>query len=155
VDFRLGLVGLEPVDDAVRVPPRGQRGSHVSEVITAHHMAEDIARSREFRRGAGTHRLVQRVHAGETEAAVRTRALDGRSLGDAVSKRCASGVLVAPGAPAYLLGFGIAQLVSTAAWPIAILGSVSLGVGLAGPGYRLWRTPATSDLVSSDESTPV
>jgi hypothetical protein len=31
------------------------------------------------------------------------------------------GVLVAVGAPAYLLAFGIAQLVSTAAWPIAIL----------------------------------
>jgi hypothetical protein len=41
------------------------------------------------------------------------------------------GVLVALGAPAHLLGFGIAQLVSTAAWPIAILGSVSLGAGLA------------------------
>ena len=38
-----------------------------------------------------------------------------------------SGVLVAVGAPAHLLGFGIAQLVTTAAWPIAILGSVSLG----------------------------
>ena len=31
------------------------------------------------------------------------------------------GVLVAVGAPAYLLAFGIAQLVSTAAWPVAIL----------------------------------
>ena len=31
-----------------------------------------------------------------------------------------SGVLVAVGAPAHLLGFGIAQLVTTAAWPIAI-----------------------------------
>jgi hypothetical protein len=41
-----------------------------------------------------------------------------------------AGVLVAVGAPAHLLGFGIAQLVSTAAWPIAIVGSVSLGVGL-------------------------
>ena len=38
-----------------------------------------------------------------------------------------SGVLVAMGAPAHLLRFGIAQLVSTSAWPIAILGSVSLG----------------------------
>jgi hypothetical protein len=36
-----------------------------------------------------------------------------------------SGVLVAVGAPAHLLGFGIAQLVATATWPIAILGSVS------------------------------
>jgi hypothetical protein len=65
-----------------------------------------------------------------------------------------SGVLVAVGAPAHLLGFGIAQLVSTAAWPIAILGSVSLGAGLAWPGYRLWHTPAASDLLSSDKSTP-
>jgi hypothetical protein len=34
---------------------------------------------------------------------------------------------VAVGAPAHLLGFG-----SAAAWPIAILGLVSLGAGLAG-----------------------
>jgi hypothetical protein len=58
-----------------------------------------------------------------------------------------SGVLVAVGAPAHLLGFGIAQLVTTAAWPIAILGSVSLGAGLAWPGYRLWRAPAASDVL--------
>jgi hypothetical protein len=57
-----------------------------------------------------------------------------------------SGVLVAVGAPAHLLGFGIAQLVTTAAWPIAILGSVSLGAGLAWAGYRLWRTPVASDV---------
>jgi hypothetical protein len=50
---------------------------------------------------------------------------------------------------------GIAQLVSTAAWPIAILGSVSLGAGLAGPGYRLWHTPAASDVLASDKSTRV
>jgi hypothetical protein len=31
----------------------------------------------------------------------------------------------AVGAPAHLLGFGLAQLVSAAAWPIAIVGSVS------------------------------
>jgi hypothetical protein len=60
-----------------------------------------------------------------------------------------SGVLVAVGAPAHLLGFGIAQLVSTAAWPIAILGSVCLGAGLAWPGYRLWHTPAASDVLVS------
>ena len=52
-----------------------------------------------------------------------------------------SGVLVAVGAPAHLLGFGVAQLVSTVAWPVAVLGSVSLGAGLAWSGYRLWRTP--------------
>jgi len=47
-----------------------------------------------------------------------------------------SGVLVAVGAPAHLLGFGVAQLVSTAAWPVAVLGSVSLGAGLALAGYE-------------------
>jgi hypothetical protein len=62
-----------------------------------------------------------------------------------------SGVLVAMGAPAHLLGFGIAQLVSTAAWPIAILGSVSLGAGLAWPGYRGWHAPAASDVLLSDK----
>src|SRR5215211_4163393 len=68
---------------------------------------------------------------------------------------CSCGVLnvfvrcpVAVGALAHLLGFGIAQLVSTA-WPIAILGSVSLGAGLAWPGYRLWHTPAASDRKST------
>jgi hypothetical protein len=62
-----------------------------------------------------------------------------------------SGVLVAVGAPAHLLGFGIAQLVSTAAWALAILGSVSLGAGLAWSGYRLWHTPAASDVLLSDK----
>jgi hypothetical protein len=66
-----------------------------------------------------------------------------------------SGVLVAVGAPAHLLGFGIAQLVTTAAWPIAILGSASLGAGLAWPGYRLWRTPPASDLLVSGKPTPL
>jgi hypothetical protein len=42
-----------------------------------------------------------------------------------------SGVLVAVGAPAHLLGFGIVQLVSTA-WPISILRCVSLGAGWPG-----------------------
>jgi hypothetical protein len=62
-----------------------------------------------------------------------------------------AGVLVAVGAPAHLLGFGIAQLVSTAAWPVAILGSVSLGLGLGWSGYRMWRAPAPSDLLVSDK----
>jgi hypothetical protein len=54
-----------------------------------------------------------------------------------------SGILVAVGAPAHLLGFGIAQLVSTAAWAIAIVGSVSFGVGLSWAGYRLWHRHAS------------
>ena len=61
-----------------------------------------------------------------------------------------SGVLVAVGAPAHLLGLGISLLVSTAAWPVAILGSVSLGLGLGWSGYRLWRVPAASHLLVSE-----
>ncbi len=64
-----------------------------------------------------------------------------------------SGVLVAVGAPAHLVAAGISVLVSTAAWPVAVLGSVSLGAGLARPGYRLWRTPAASDSVPLDQRT--
>ena len=66
-----------------------------------------------------------------------------------------AGVLVAVGAPAHLLGFGIAQLVSTVAWPIAILGSVCLGAGLGWPGYRLWQTPTASAVLASDKTTAV
>jgi hypothetical protein len=64
-----------------------------------------------------------------------------------------SGVFVAVGAPAHLLGLGISLLVSTAAWPVAILGSVSLGLGLGWSGYRMWRAPAASDLLVSDKPT--
>jgi hypothetical protein len=66
-----------------------------------------------------------------------------------------SGVLVAVGAPAHLLGFGIAQFVTTAAWPIAILGSLCLGAGLGWAGYRLWQTPSASDMAASDRTTAV
>jgi hypothetical protein len=51
-----------------------------------------------------------------------------------------SGVLLAVGAPSHLLGFGMAQLLSPAIWPVAVLGSVSLGAGLTWPGHRMWRT---------------
>ena len=60
-----------------------------------------------------------------------------------------SGVLVALGAPAHLLGFGMAQVVSVIFWPVAILGAVSLGAGLAWPGFRLWQTGAASSAVST------
>ncbi len=66
-----------------------------------------------------------------------------------------SAVLVAVCAPAHLRGFGIAQLVWTAAWPIAILGSASLAAGLARPGCRLWHTSAGSDLLAANRSTHV
>jgi hypothetical protein len=54
-----------------------------------------------------------------------------------------SGILVAVGGPSHLLGLGIALIVSPAVWPVAVLGSVSLGVGLAWPGYRLWQMTAS------------
>jgi hypothetical protein len=53
-----------------------------------------------------------------------------------------SGVLVAVGAPAHLLGFGMAQLVSVVLWPVAVVGAVSLGAGLALPGIQLGRPRA-------------
>src|SRR5829696_1296768 len=55
-----------------------------------------------------------------------------------------SGILVAVGGPAYLLGAGIALIVSPAVWPVAVLGSASLGAGLAWPGYRLWQPTTAS-----------
>jgi hypothetical protein len=55
-----------------------------------------------------------------------------------------SGIFVAVGGPAYLLGGGIALIVSPAVWSVAVLGSVSLGAGLAWPGYRLWRPISAS-----------
>jgi hypothetical protein len=65
-----------------------------------------------------------------------------------------SGVLVAVGGSAYLLGWGIAQLVSTAAWVIAVLGALSLGAGLAWPGYLVWQKPAASDPPPVDKKAP-
>jgi hypothetical protein len=64
-----------------------------------------------------------------------------------------SGILVAVGAPAHLPGLGISLLVSTAARPIAILGSVCPGAGLGWAGYPLWRTPAASDVLVSERPT--
>lgn len=52
-----------------------------------------------------------------------------------------SGLLVAVGAPAHLVGFGIALLAAPALWFVAVLGSLALGVGLAWCGYRLWAEP--------------
>jgi hypothetical protein len=66
-----------------------------------------------------------------------------------------SGVLVAVGAPAHLLGFGISGLVSTTAWPVAILGIVSLGLGLGWSGYWMWRAPGVSDSLAFDKETRV
>jgi hypothetical protein len=64
------------------------------------------------------------------------------------------GILVAVGAPAHLLGFGMSQLLSPAIWPVAVVGSVSLGGGLAWAGYRLWRTGAAADRAPLDVRKP-
>jgi hypothetical protein len=61
-----------------------------------------------------------------------------------------SGILVAVGAPAHLLGFGMSQLLSPTLWPVAVVGSVSLGAGLTWAGHRLWRTGAVGDRVPLD-----
>ncbi|MGI8514040.1 MAG: hypothetical protein ACR2NT_02675 [Acidimicrobiia bacterium] len=52
-----------------------------------------------------------------------------------------SGILIAVGAPAHLVGFGVAQLASPALWFVAVLGSLALGSGLAWCGYRMWVKP--------------
>jgi len=52
-----------------------------------------------------------------------------------------SGISIAVGAPSYLVGFGIAQLVSPAIWFVAVLSSLVLGSGLARSGYRMWAKP--------------
>ena len=54
-----------------------------------------------------------------------------------------AGVLIAVGAPAQVVGFALAQVVSPALWTVAIVGSLALGVGLAWPGYRMWQDPAS------------
>jgi hypothetical protein len=48
-------------------------------------------------------------------------------------------IFVAVGAPAYLLGAGVAQLVSPALWAVAVLGSASLGGRSGLAGLRLWQ----------------
>ena len=52
-----------------------------------------------------------------------------------------SGIFIAVGAPLHLVGFAIALLASPAFWFVAILGSLLLGSGLAGCGYRIWAKP--------------
>jgi hypothetical protein len=49
------------------------------------------------------------------------------------------GLLVTVGAPSHVVGFALAQFVSSALWTVAILGSVALGAGLGWPGYRMWQ----------------
>jgi hypothetical protein len=64
-----------------------------------------------------------------------------------------AGILVAVGAPAHLIGFGLAQLVTPALWWIAVAGSVSLGTGLAWPGYGLWHPRAAAGRFPVDVRT--
>ena len=55
-----------------------------------------------------------------------------------------AGIFVAVGGPAYLLGAGVALIVSPALWVVAVLGSAGLGAGLAWLGYRLWQPTTAS-----------
>jgi Type II CAAX prenyl endopeptidase Rce1-like len=59
-----------------------------------------------------------------------------------------SGVLVAVGAPAHLVGFRDSSAALDRRVAGRDLGSVSLVAGLAWPGYRLWHTPAAPDVPS-------
>jgi hypothetical protein len=52
-----------------------------------------------------------------------------------------SGILVAVGAPSFLVGSAIALVVSPAFWFVGVLGSLVLGSGLAWSGYRMWAKP--------------
>ena len=70
-------------------------------------------------------------------------ALFGTAMARTASLHRLSGIFVAVGGPAYLLGAGAAQLVSQALWAVAVLGSASLGGGMAWAGYRL-RQPITT-----------
>jgi hypothetical protein len=57
-------------------------------------------------------------------------------------------VLVAVGAPCYLLGFGVSQVISTAACPVAVRGSVrcrSRHLRLRARGDRRWTTGTRLD----------
>jgi hypothetical protein len=55
-----------------------------------------------------------------------------------------SGLLVAVGAPLQLVGFALAQFVSPALWAVALLGSMTLGAGLAWPGLAWLPNVAAS-----------
>jgi hypothetical protein len=65
--------------------------------------------------------------------------LFGVAMAKSTSLPRSSGLLVAVGAPAQVVGFALAQTVSPALWTVAILGSLALGAGLAWSGYQLWQ----------------
>jgi len=52
-----------------------------------------------------------------------------------------SGILVAVGAPSFLVGAAMALLISPAIWSVAVLGSLVFGSGLAWSGYWMWAKP--------------
>jgi hypothetical protein len=65
-----------------------------------------------------------------------------------------SGVLVAVGGPAHLLGWGVSQLVSTAAWVVAILGALSLAAGVGVAWLSPLAGPAASHQRPVDKRSP-
>jgi hypothetical protein len=50
-----------------------------------------------------------------------------------------SGLLVGIGAPAHLLGFGVAQFAAPGLWFVAVLGALAIGGGLSLVGSRMGR----------------
>ena len=51
-----------------------------------------------------------------------------------------AGILMAIGAPLYLVGGILGQLVVESLWAVAILGALAIGLGLAWAGQRLWSS---------------
>ena len=51
-----------------------------------------------------------------------------------------AGILMAVGAPLYLVGGILGQLVVESLWAVAILGAFAIGLGLAWAGQRLWSS---------------
>ena len=63
-----------------------------------------------------------------------------------------SGLLVGLGAPAYLIGAGIALVAAPRLWPIAVVGAAALGAGLALCGNRIGRRAAPVEGASGGQA---
>ena len=55
-----------------------------------------------------------------------------------------AGILMAIGAPLFLVGGALGQLVLEALWTVAILGALAVGLGLAWAGAAIWSGTVSS-----------